>query len=516
MKKVLSILICAFMLIGMLSTASAELNLDSEEVFNTVFAEFQGIAAVPRPSGNTDAISDYLYQWGIDHGFESTQDEVGNVVWEIPATPGYEDAPKTALQVHMDMVCVSEDPNWDGVVTLIVTDDGYLTADHTSMGGDDGIGIISVMYLATSENVVHGPMRIICTINEEGGSPSGVGNLDHSVVEDVTYMVNVDSEEYGTCTVSACGFSGYVFSDTLEWLDVDATDKVAFSINLGDLLGGHSGTDIHKNRANAIKAVDYCLAWAKYNGIDVQLASLTGGTGMTAIPKEASAVAIIDAANADAFTALMNDTIAAFGEQFDRTEAGYFFTFEQVDVPAKALSVEASARVIDMIAAVEDGVNTISQRYAGITETSFNLGTINVTSESDAFNMFVAMRCSSKWPVLLANMQFVALANAYGLEMNVSDDVNLGWVEKEGDVLPQFYAKAFKEYTGEDCIITAVHGGLECADFAEWNPDLQVISVGPTVISPHSTSERVPIDTIEPTIGAIATLLGYIANGDLA
>jgi dipeptidase D len=503
------------MLTGCIAAAHAAVVLDEDQALQYVLDEFEKIAAIPRPSSGTDAISDYLYQWGLDHGFASVQDEVGNVIWDVSATPGYEDAALTALQAHMDMVVVSEKPGWDGVVTLILTEDGILKADGTSMGGDDAIGIISAMYLATNEAVVHGPLRVILTINEEGGSPSGVGNLDHAVVEDAAYLVNIDSEDYGTVTVSACGFGGYVFSGELAWTDVDPEGKVAYAIDLNDLAGGHSGVDIHKNRANAIKAVDYCMAWAKYNGIQVQLSSFTGGTGMTAIPKVANAVIVFDAKDEALFAELMDKTIGLFGDQFDRTEAGYSFAYAPVDVPEKALSVEESAKLIDLVAAVEDGVNTISQRYPGITETSFNVGTVSFTSDSDQMFFMVPMRLSSAWPALLANMQFTAIANAFGYTMSVSDDVNLGWVEKEDDIIAEYYAQAFKEYTGEDCVITAVHGGLECADFAEWNDNLQIISVGPSVIGAHSTSEHIPVNTIVPTIGSIGTLLGYIAEGAL-
>jgi di/tripeptidase len=125
----------------------------------------------------------------------------------------------------------------------------------------------------------------------------------------------------------------------------------------------------------------------------------------------------------------------------------------------------------------------------------------------------VSMRLSAAWPALLANMQFAAIAGAFGCKMEVTDDVFLGWVEKEGEVISKYYSQAFKAYTGEDCVVTAVHGGLECADFAEWNENLQIISVGPSIIGPHSTSETIPVSTIVPTIGSIATLLGYIADG---
>ncbi len=216
----------------------------------------------------------------------------------------------------------------------------------------------------------------------------------------------------------------------------------------------------------------------------------------------------------------MEQAITLFGQQYDRTEKGYSFTFEKTDMPESVLTVDCSAAIIDFVAAVEDGVNTISQRYEGITETSFNLGTLDVAAGKENTAITVAMRCSSRWPVMLANMQFVALGNAFGVEVSSRssdpfnpDNINVGWEEREGDMIAQLYKKAFEKYTGDECVITAVHGGLECADFASWSEELQIISVGPTVENPHSCSEYVEIDTVTKTCGAIATTIEYIADG---
>ena len=262
------------------------------------------------------------------------------------------------------------------------------------------------------------------------------------------------------------------------------------------------------------------MAWAKYKGIDVQLASFTGGTGMTAIPALASATFTFSPEYEDAFKAAMDEIIVYFGQQFDRTEAGYSFTYAPAELPETVLTAECSAKVIDLVAALEDGVNTISQRYPGVTETSFNLGKIGVVAGEESTTIMQAMRCSSQWPVMLANMQFQAIGNAFGVEVGswmedpyAPANINIGWVEKESDVIAQMYASAFERYTGDTCEITAVHGGLECADFASWNDELEVISVGPTVESPHSVNEYVVSDTVWNTCGAIATLLTDIANG---
>ena len=360
MKRLLGLVLCVLML-SLAIVANAE--LDNDQMFSYILDEFTAIAQIPRGSGNTDAISDYLKAWGEEHGFATMQDEVGNIRWDVPATPGYENAPLTVLQAHMDMVVVSDDGRdmtQSPIVVVNKPEEGIVSSDgHTSLGSDDGIGIATAMFLAVSEDYVHGPLRVLVTINEEGGSPSGVGNMDHAWVEDAKYMVNIDSEDYATCTVAACGFASYSFNVPLESEAADAA-KVAYSIDLSGLKGGHSGVDIDKNRANAIKAVDYCLAYAKYLGIDVQLASFTGGTGMTAIPVLANAVITFSPEYEDEFKALMDETIGYFGQQFDRTEAGYTFTYGPTDMPETVLTADCSAKVIDLIASVEDGVNTIS------------------------------------------------------------------------------------------------------------------------------------------------------------
>lgn len=525
LKRICALFVClaVFLLSGSALAEDNGLSLDVDAMFDGMMAEFEEIAKIPRGSGNTDGISDYLYAWGQNHGFASMQDEVGNVRWDVPATAGYEDAPLTILQAHMDMVVVSDDGRdmtQSPIVVVVDKAANKISSDgHTSLGSDDGIGIVSAMYLVTTDEYAHGPLRVIITINEEGGSPSGVGNMEPAWVTDAGYLINIDSEDYATCTVAACGFAAYMYELPLS-SEAPAADKVAYTIDLHGTKGGHSGVDIDKNRANAIKAVDYCLAWAKYTGIDVQLASFTGGTGMTAIPTLSSATLIFSAEHEEAFKEQMEQTIELFGQQYDRTEAGYTFTYAKTDLPETVLTADCSATVIDFVAAVEDGVNTISQRYEGVTETSFNLGTLNVTAGQESTVVSVAMRCSSRWPVMLANMQFVALGNAFGVEATSwspdpfnPDNINVGWEEREGDTIALLYKKAFDSYTGDDCVITAVHGGLECADFASWSEDLQIISVGPTVENPHSCSEYAEIDTVTKTCGAIATMIEYIANG---
>lgn len=505
------------------SAEEAPLALDEDAMFDYMVDEFEEIAQIPRGSGNTDAISDYLFAWGEEHGFASMQDEVGNVRWDIEATPGYENVPLVVLQAHMDMVVVSDDGRdmtQSPIAVVVDEENNVITSDgHTSLGSDDGMGIVSAMYLATTDEYAHGPLRVIITINEEGGEPSGVGNMDHSWVTDAQYLINIDSEDYATCTVAACGFMSYQFNVPLTSEAVDE-GKIAYTVDLNGTKGGHSGVDIDKNRANSIKAVNYCLAWAKYNGIDVQIASFTGRTGSTAIPALASATIVFSPEYEEQFKAEMDQTIALFAQQYDRTEAGYSFTYAPAELPKSALTLDCSAMVIDLVASLEEGVNTISQRYEGITETSFNLGTLNVTAGEESTTISLSMRCSTRWPVMLANMQFVAIGNAFGVEVASwgedpfnPDNINVGWEEREGDIIALLYKQAFDSYTGDECVITAVHGGLECADFASWSEELEIISVGPTIENPHSVSEYVEIDTVTKTCGAVATLINYIANG---
>ena len=358
LKSASSLLLClALLAMGCCATAEdVKLDLDEDAMLDYMVEEFEKIAQIPRGSGNTDAISDYLYGWGEEHGFPSMQDEVGNVRWDVAATPGYEGVPLTVLQAHMDMVVVSDDGRdmtQSPIVVVVDKEANTISSDgHTSLGSDDGMGIVTAMYLVTTDEYVHGPLRVIITINEEGGSPSGVGNMDPAWVTDAKYLVNIDSEDYATCTVAACGFMSYRYDVPLT-SESPSEDKIAYTIDLNGAKGGHSGVDIDKNRANAIKAVDYCLAWAKYNGIDVQIASFTGGTGMTAIPALASATVVFSPEYEDAFKAEMDQTIALFAQQYDRTEAGYSFTYAPAELPETVLTADCSATVIDLVAALE-------------------------------------------------------------------------------------------------------------------------------------------------------------------
>ncbi|MCR4722180.1 MAG: beta-Ala-His dipeptidase [Eubacteriales bacterium] len=491
-------------------------SVSPDEMNEWIIGEFKKIAKVPRPTNYMEKISEYLYQWATEHGFKAVKDDVENVIFDAPASEGYENAPLTVLQAHMDMVCVAAEgkafDKFNDPIDVVITDDGYLTADGTSLGGDDAIGVAIAMYCAVSDKVKRGPLRVIATVNEEGGSPSGAGNLAHHFVTEARYLINIDSEDYGTVTVSSCGFAGYAFSRKPVWEEM-GSGKTAVTITLSGLKGGHSGTDINKNRANAIKAVNYIMARLTYKGVPFRLVSFNGGTGMSAIAPNASATIVIDQSDLDSLEEVFAFTKRYFAKQFDRTEAGYSFAFEKAPLPGKAVCLDDSRRITDLIAALRVGANTVSQRYRGITESSMNIGMISFNEGDEVFNLMLAMRTSAEWPVMLANAEFDAIARGLGFDINYSDEFHIGWVEKEGAVLPKMYAESFEEYTGDACEITAVHGGLECSAFSQWSDDIEIISVGPTIIGPHSTSEKLPIDTIGKTCGAIATLLGRIAEG---
>ena len=498
--------------------------VSNEEIYRSILDEFIKINRCPRAYGHMEYISPYLYQWGLDHGFETVRDEAGNVRWDVPATKGYEASPRCILQAHMDLVPVSDDGRDLAVSPVTVVEDtekGIVSSDgHTSLGADDGIGVAIAMYLSVSDAFPHGPLRVICTVNEEGGSPSGTGGMDPAWVQDGEYMVNIDTEDYGICTVACCGSAGYTFDIPLQSKASDE-GKAAYVIELDGLLGGHSGVEIEKNRASAIKAVNYILAYAEYRGIDMEIASFTGGTGYTAIPRKAKAVVVIPESRAELFEKGAEQAIRYFAKQFDRTEKGYTFTCVKTALPERVLTSDCSAKIIGIIAASEDGLHTVSQRYRGVTESSFNMGTLDIASDMERASVTVIMRINSAWPCMLAHMQFRAIAKAFGVTLNPGaapdafdpDKIYSGWSGKETDTISAIYSRAFREYTGEDCVVSAVHGGLECAAFAAMNPDLQIIAVGPTIENPHSVTEHVVMKTIPTTCGAIGTFLSYIAAG---
>lgn len=510
MKKLLAILILAaliFATTGCSGNNSQSGMRDEDAVLEAVLAEFNELAKIPRQSHHEEEISDYLASWAKDQGFDYVQDDLNNIIIEVPATEGYEDAPLTILQGHMDMVCVADEGvNYDPLTDPIkvIRSDETLTAEGTSLGADNGIGVAMTQYLITADDINHGPLRALFTVNEEDGFTGALG-IDAKYFQDATYLINCDSEAYGEVTESCAGGNTYNFSRPNSWTPTRGDQ--AYKISLLGLLGGHSGVEIHLNRANAIKNVADALSYLSRNGVTIELAAFEGGQAMNAIPAAATATVVIAAADSQAFEELMAKTVKQFGQTYSKIEEDFAFTYETTDLPAQVLSEVDGKNFLNLVAGIQDGVHTISQFADDLIESSSNLGLAKIEEGSTTLGVFA--RSSADLHLSQYSLTYQALADMAGYQVEFGPP-DPSWPLDPDNPLRDMYVSEFNAYAGEDPQMIAIHAGLECGCFGEKNDDLKMISVGPYLTDVHTPKETLYLETVAPATVVLANLLEAI------
>lgn len=508
MKKLLAILVIIGLIFATTACSGNQSGArDEEAVLEAVLAEFSQLAKIPRQSHHEQAISDYLASWAQDKGFDYVQDDLNNIIIEVPATQGYEDAPLTILQGHMDMVCVAADgvaydPLTDPIT--LIRNDETLTADGTSLGADNGIGVAMTQYLITAEDISHGPLRALFTVNEEDGFSGALG-IDAKYFQDATYLINCDSEAYGEMTESCAGGNRFNFSRSNSW--TPPSGDQAYKISLSGLLGGHSGVEIHLNHANAIKNVADALSYLSRKGVNIELAAFDGGQAMNAIPSGATATVVIAAADIQAFEEVMAETVKQFGQTYSKIEDDFAFTYEKADLPAQVLAQADEKSFLNLLAGIQDGVHTISQFADDLIESSSNLGLAKI--EEGSTNLTTFARSSVDLHLTQYALAYEALADmaGYKVEFGTPDP---GWPLDLDNPLRDMYVSEFKTYAGQDPQMIAIHAGLECGCFGEKNEDLKMISVGPYLTDVHTPKETLYLETVAPATIVLANLLETI------
>lgn len=473
-----------------------------------ILKDFLSLTAIPRKSGHEDAVSRFLYDWAVAKGLAACRDKAGNVIIDRPGAPGHENAPVTILQAHMDMVCVAEDGRAYDPLTdpiTVINDGETLTADGTSLGGDDGAGVAIAMSILEDETARFGPVRAIFTVDEEVGM-SGASALDPQHLAG-RYMINLDWEEFGSLCCSSAGSETFSYARPVRWEGVDG--ETAFSLTLQGFEGGHSGAQIHLGRANAIRAAARILAAANAAGCRVRLAAFQGGQASNAIPAKASAVVTVPVEQADAFRAAAQDAIDGVLEACGLTDPHAVAALLDAKLPEKAVSPEDTAHCLALLTQVHDGVNTMSASIPGLVESSANTGLALL--REDAFNFVILQRSSS--PEVTAQMREVFLAQ--GAEHGFHVDI-LGsappWPVRADSELVEICKKHYRALTGEEIRVEPVHAGLECGCFSTKNPALDIISIGPDILDIHSPKETLVLKTVTACDALVRSMLGEIAE----
>ncbi len=461
----------------------------------SVFEQFARINEIPRPSKREEKMIEYLKNWGESHGFETKVDETGNVLIRKPATKGYENRKTVILQSHMDMVCdklVDVDFDFDKDAIQTYVDGDWLKAKGTTLGADDGIGCAIELAILEANDIEHGPLECVFTRDEETGLSGAEGMKAGFMTGD--YLINLDSEDEGEMFVSCAGGRNTQAKFTFSREEAPA-GSFFLRAQLKGLTGGHSGDDINKKRANAIKLLGRFLfqTMNRYEG--VRLAQFHSGKLHNAIPRDGMFVIAVPHDTKENVKADWNVFAAQVEDEFHVTDTQMVWTMESTD--AEPVIEEKVARnFVWAIQAVDNGIYAICQdpELNGMVETSSNIAAIH-SSETE-----ISILSSQRSNVMsnLDNMcaTIVATFQLAGAEAHSSDGYP-AWKMRAESKLRDTVVETYKELFGKEPIVRGIHAGLECGLFSERYPNIDMISFGPTLRDVHTPDERLYIPTVQ-------------------
>ena len=459
-----------------------------------VFEQFAKINEIPRPSKHEEKMIDYLKNWGESRGLDTRVDETGNVIIRKPATKGMENCKTVILQSHMDMVCdklvdVDFDFNTDAIRTYI--DGEWLTAEGTTLGADDGIGCAIELAILDSNDIEHGPIECVFTRDEETGLSGAEGMKAGFMTGD--YLINLDSEDEGEIFVSCAGGRNTTAKFTFK--REAATDLFFLRAQLKGLVGGHSGDDINKKRANAIKVLGRFLyqTMKRYDG--VRLAQFHSGKLHNAIPRDGYFVIGVPNAVKENVKADWNVFAAQVEDEFHVTDTSMVWTMESTDAEP-VIENRVAQNFVRALQAVDNGIYAICQDedLGGMVETSSNIASVH--TEENEINILSSQRSN-----VMSNLDnmcatIVATFELAGAEAWSSDGYP-AWKMRPGSKLTEIVRNTYRELFGKDPIVRGIHAGLECGLFSERYPNLDMVSFGPTLRFVHTPDERLHIPTVQ-------------------
>lgn len=483
--------------------------MEKKTIMDSVIAEFMEMTKIPRPSHHEEKIAAYLYDWAKERGLEVEQDELGSIIINKPASPGHEKDPVVIMQAHMDMVCVCEEGvSYDPLTDPIkVIDDGeYLTADGTSLGADDGIGVAMALCVLKDEELIHGPLRVIVTTNEEDGMDSM--GMDPGYF-DGDYLINLDWEQDGSLCNSCAGGDFFNYSRMAEWESVPA-GSTAVTVEIRDMLGGHSGVGINLGHANAIVTIGTFISMLEQEGVRVRIASFGGGQAKNAIPGAAKAVITFGDEDLEKVKEIFGRFKGEFDEAFGAIEKEGKFTVTIAGaLPDKVLSVPVGKGLISLITTVPNNVHTMSPFIDGLVESSANLGDMYIDDDVIRFSVFA--RSSVAYQATQIGIICGELAELCGFDFDSEGHVP-GWAVNPDSRLTPIACEAYKALTGKDMIVEPVHAGVECGAFAEKNGHLDMIAIGPTLIDVHTPAEKCELASVESTTELLFEIIRRLAS----
>lgn len=471
-----------------------------------VWEFFKKITEIPRESGNEEGMRDYLLEFAKERGLEAFYDSYNNTVIKKPATKGYESVKTVILQGHLDMVCTKNadtvfDFNTDPLNLLV--EDGWLTADGTTLGADNGIAIAFSLAILDATDLEHPAIEVVMTTDEEVGL-TGALNMDGSKLEG-EYFINLDSEEEGEFTVSCAGGLKASVEYPVEYDDILTDHRLLMAVKVSGLLGGHSGVDIAKNRGNGIRLLARVLNSVNSN-MDYHLVDINGGGKDNVIPREAIACGLIFEEDEDQFNAIIERVTGEIKAELAVSDPGV--TIEAFEVECEsfinAMPREQTDTSIFLLNGLPNGIQAMSQEIPDFVETSLNMGTVKLKDDHVKFEFATRSSVPSKKAEMTKVLEL--FAKQTGSDIVVTAEYP-GWNLNPDSPLRDKAIEVYEAVYGNKPIVKGIHAGLEAGVFLEKLNGADAISFGPDMESVHSPDEKLNIESTRRTYEFLVALL---------
>lgn len=467
-----------------------------------VWKHFAALSAIPRASEKEAAARDYVLSVAARLGLESAQDAVGNTVVRKPARSGRESAVPAALQGHLDMVCEKNEGTVHNFATdpiRPVVEGDWVKAEGTTLGADNGVGVAAALAVMESDTVRHGPLEFVFTIDEESGL-TGASQFPGGLLKS-RYLLNLDNEEEGTLCIGCAGGVNSVASRQVALRTAPSGES--WRIKVSGLSGGHSGVDIHRGRGNALRILGLALLQV-LDRLPVAVGEINGGSKRNAIPREATAVVVLESSQVAALKSLVAAYEAEARSALGSFDRGLRITVETVARPAQFIADDDGRLIASVLTGQHHGVLAMSPDIPNLVQTSTNLATVAIIGNQ--VEIATSQRSSIESSKRAAARMVATVFDLAGFAVDQSGDYP-GWKPEPGSDIVRAAQSAHRDVFGNEAELIAMHAGLECGVIGEKYPGMQMISFGPHIVNVHSPSERIKISSVGPFYDLLTNLL---------
>ncbi|MCX8682165.1 aminoacyl-histidine dipeptidase [Gilliamella sp. B2889] len=460
-----------------------------------VWQIFNDICNIPHPSHHEQMITKYIVDFAATHHIDCQLDKTGNILLSKTATKGMENCPSIALQAHMDMVPQkNEGTEHDFLIDPIQAyiDDEWVKAKGTTLGADNGVGLASALAVLIDPSVEHGPLEVLVTTSEETGMHGAFGLQPNWLKS--RYLINTDSEDEGEIFTGCAGGIDFSMNFTITYAVMPEIHDCYVQLSLKGLKGGHSGCDIHLGRGNAIKLMARLLAQYAQD-ISFRLADIRGGSLRNAIPREAFAELTLSKQDLPKLEAIVKQYQSVLQNEFRQIEPDIELTLKEVktDKVKRVIAIDQQNKIINILNTSPNGVVSMSKEIHGVVETSLNLGIVNISDNQLSVNFLIRSQVDSAKDAVVSTL--ISLSQLVNANYEISGGYS-GWEPNLNSRLLQLAKDKYLEIFSKQAKIMVIHAGLECGLFKQSYPYMDMISIGPTIVSPHSPDEKVNIHSV--------------------